>query len=226
MDNGLALDKLAPALVALQADLKPVEKSAANPFFKSKYAPLPAVMQVVQPLLARHKLAVSQFVTHLDGQSALRTLLIHESGQLLEDTQPLLLPQTHEEDKWDRDAQQLVTRFVVPTPQDQGSAITYARRYGVMAVLGLVADEDDDGNAASAHTGSYRVTSSAPVASSTKPASDKQKSMIAALAHKVGKDNEWIDNVMAKTVSSADASAVIEKLQALEGDAPTERQWK
>jgi hypothetical protein len=127
--NAIDLTKLAPALVALQADLKPVAKTATNPFFKSKYAPLTEVMESIQPLLAKHKLAVSQFVTHLNGASALRTILIHESGQLLQDIQPLLL--------------------VKQDPQGQGSAITYARRYGVMAVLGLVADEDDDGNAAS-----------------------------------------------------------------------------
>jgi hypothetical protein len=128
-DDAIDLTKLAPALVALQADLKPVAKTATNPFFKSKYAPLTEVMESVQPLLAKHKLAVSQFVTHLNGASALRTILIHESGQLLQDIQPLLL--------------------VKQDPQGQGSAITYARRYGLMAVLGLVADEDDDGNAAS-----------------------------------------------------------------------------
>jgi hypothetical protein len=128
-DDAIDLTKLAPALVALQADLKPIAKTATNPFFKSKYAPLSEVMESIQPLLAKHKLAVSQFVTHLNGASALRTILIHESGQLLQDIQPLLL--------------------VKQDPQGQGSAITYARRYGLMAVLGAVADEDDDGNAAS-----------------------------------------------------------------------------
>lgn len=124
----MELDKLAPALVALQADLTPVAKSASNPFFKSSYAPLPEVMEAVQPLLAKHKLAVSQFLTNLDGTSALRTILIHESGQYIEDVQPLLL--------------------VKNDPQSQGSATTYARRYGIMSVLGVVADNDDDGHLA------------------------------------------------------------------------------
>lgn len=124
----MELDKLAPALVALQADLVPVAKSASNPFFKSKYAPLNEVMASVQPLLAKHKLAVSQFLTNLNGDSAMRTILLHESGQYIEDVQPLLL--------------------VKQDPQSQGSATTYARRYGVMSVLGVVADEDDDGNKA------------------------------------------------------------------------------
>jgi len=124
----MELDKLAPALVGLQADLTPVTKSAVNPFFKSHYAPLPEVMEAVQPLLAKHKLAITQFLSHLDGQSAMRTILLHESGQYIEDVQPLLL--------------------VKNDPQSQGSATTYARRYGVMSVLGVVADDDDDGNKA------------------------------------------------------------------------------
>lgn len=122
------LDKLAPALVGLQSDLVPVAKSANNPFFRSKYAPLNEVMANVQPLLAKHKLAISQFLTNLNGESAMRTILLHESGQYIEDVQPLLL--------------------VKQDPQSQGSATTYARRYGVMSVLGVVADDDDDGNKA------------------------------------------------------------------------------
>ena len=202
------LDKLATALVGLQADLKPVEKSAANPFFKSKYAPLPAVMEAVQPLLAKHKLAVSQFVTHLDGQSALRTILLHESGQLIEDVQPLLLAKQD--------------------PQGQGSAITYARRYGVMAVLGLVADEDDDGNAASSPRQSSSTSSSTPhAASSTKPASEKQIGLLKSLAKQAGYDDEWVTSTIMKVNSSAAASGVIEKLQEkLNGGEPQEREWR
>lgn len=125
----MELDKLAPAFVALQADLKPVAKSANNPFYKSSYAPLSEVMESIQPVIAKHKLAIAQFPTNLDGVSALQTVLIHESGQTLQFAPvPLLLSK--------QDA------------QSQGSAMTYARRYGVMAVLGLVADEDDDGNRA------------------------------------------------------------------------------
>jgi hypothetical protein len=123
------IDKISSALVGLQADMVTVEKSATNPFFKSKYAPLPEVMQTAQPLLAKHKLAVLLPLTNINGESAIRTVIIHESGQMLEfDPLPLMLTK--------QDA------------QGQGSAITYARRYAMMSVLGMVADEDDDGNAA------------------------------------------------------------------------------
>ncbi len=193
-DGSVAIDQLAAAFVAFQADLKPVDKSANNPFFKSKYAPLPEVMKAVQPLLAKHSLAVAQFPTHLEGQSALRTILLHESGQSIEDTTPLLL--------------------VKDDPQAQGSAMTYARRYGVMAVLGMVADEDDDGNAASHAPNS--VSSHTYGAATNRVASQKQLDLITTLAKRKGKDAAWLDEVLPKITTSAGASEVIDKLQELE----------
>ena len=183
------LDKLAPALVALQSEMKPVAKTATNPFFKSSYAPLPEVMEAAQPLLAKHKLAISQFVTHLGDTSALRTILLHESGQSLQDVQPLLLTKQD--------------------PQSQGSAITYARRYGVMAVLGLVADEDDDGNSAS------QGYSKAPQAKPIKTVTEAEIDQIYDLAKAKGKDEAWFNAVLDKTHTSVTAQAVITKLTAL-----------
>ncbi|BCW78305.1 ERF family protein [Arthrobacter sp. NicSoilC5] len=123
------LNDLAKALVAAQGEFPTVAKDSNNPFFKSKYAALPEVMKAAGPVLTKHGLAVSQFVTHEGSESQLQTYLLHESGQFITHAMPLLLTK--------QDA------------QGQGSAITYARRYSYMAVLGLVADEDDDGNAAS-----------------------------------------------------------------------------
>jgi hypothetical protein len=124
------INELAAALVKAQGELPTVGKDSTNPFFKSKYADLAAVIKAASPVLAKHGLAVSQHVTTgEDGGSRLATWLLHESGQYICEAMPLLLPK---ED-----------------PQGQGSAITYARRYSYMAVLGLVADEDDDGNRAS-----------------------------------------------------------------------------
>lgn len=133
------LDQIAPALVALQAELVPVEKSANNPFFKSKYAPLPEVRATMQPLLAKHKLALITMPSIIrdygapgstpgPGINGLRWYLIHESGQCLEG-EWMLTPKER-------------------SPQAEGSDVTYKRRYAEMAITGLVADEDDDGNAA------------------------------------------------------------------------------
>lgn len=137
------IDQLAAALSTFQKEVVTVEKTAANPFFNSKYATLEAIMLTALPVLTKHGLAVSQFITHIDGSSALRTILMHKSGQFIEDVMPLLLSKVD--------------------PQGQGSAITYARRYSYAAVLGIVIDEDDDGNrASSSHASSQPAKTSAP----------------------------------------------------------------
>jgi hypothetical protein len=122
--------ELASALVHFQAEVTAVPKDATNPFFKSKYADLPAVVKHAGPHLAKNGLAVSQLIGFNGEHDTLTTLLIHASGQQLQSTMRLHLAKDD--------------------PQGQGSAVTYARRYSYMAILGLVADEDDDGNAATA----------------------------------------------------------------------------
>lgn len=131
------INELATALAKVQSELPTVGKSAENPFFKSKYAPLPEVMKVALPVLSKHGLSVTQLVDHLEGQTALITLLMHSSGQYVSGTMPLKLTKDD--------------------PQGQGSAITYAKRYAFMSALGLVADEDDDGNAASLKQGQKKT---------------------------------------------------------------------
>lgn len=130
MNHSEALDLLANALSAAQGQFQAVSKDAANPFFKSRYASLPAVVEAASPILAANGLSVSQLLGHGVHGDTLTTVLLHKSGQYLADTMHL--------------------RPVKNDPQAQGSATTYGRRYAYMAVLGLVADEDDDGNAGSA----------------------------------------------------------------------------
>lgn len=126
-------EKLAPDFVALQADLAPVEKSAANPFFKSKYAPLPEVREALQPLLAKHNFGLAVVPTIIKTESGvqngLQFILLHKSGEFIEG-EWLLTPAKNDS-------------------QGQGADVTYKRRFGEMAITGLVADEDDDGNSAS-----------------------------------------------------------------------------
>ena len=130
--NSPTITKLAQALLAAQAEFSAVPKGSDNPFFKSKYAALPDVVKHTTPVLAKHGLGVSQFVDNVNGEDALTTYLIHSSGEFI--------------------SHSMLLHLVKDDPQAQGSAITYARRYSYMACLGLVADEDDDGNAASKPT--------------------------------------------------------------------------
>ena len=123
------INELAQALVSAQAEFSAVPKGSVNPFFKSKYAALPDVVASAGPVLAKHGLAISQFITHDEaGGDALLTYLLHKSGQFM--------------------AYSMKLHMVKDDPQAQGSAVTYARRYAYMSVLGLVADDDDDGNSA------------------------------------------------------------------------------
>lgn len=107
-------------------------------------------------------------------------------------------------------------------------AATSALKYYLMRQFNISEKgEDSDEHTPDAVTVVTKPADTAPKASASKPASDKQKGMIADLAHKLGKDNTWIDGVMNKVRTSADASAVIDQLLALEGDdSNQERVWK
>lgn len=89
-----------------------------------KYADLSSIMDVIRGPLADNGLAIVQSPTAYSAEPMLTTMVSHSSGQYIEDTMQLKITQD--------------------TPQGQGSAITYARRYMLTAMLGLVADDDTD----------------------------------------------------------------------------------
>lgn len=181
------LDKLAPAVVAMQAALSPVDKSADNPFFRSKYAPLPEVREAMQPILAANGLALLTFPAIIEcpngvQQNGLRFILLHESGQYL-DGAWLLTPAKNDS-------------------QGQGADTTYKRRFGEMAITGLVADEDDDGHAAS------RPAQSRPVQQKQPPRqlseADKKRNELRSLAKDKGWDLAHVAKVYAESVQGGD----------------------
>jgi hypothetical protein len=142
MKTSETLNELATALAGFQGEAEVVSKDSTNPFFKSRYASLPNVVKSAAPLLAKHGLSVSQFLGHDELGDTLTTILLHKSGQYIADTMHL--------------------RPIKDDPQAQGSATTYGRRYAYMAATGLVADEDDDGNHASAPTESHADSHGGP----------------------------------------------------------------
>lgn len=119
---------LAKALVAAQKASEAVKKANTNPAFKSKYADLAAVVEAVVPALNAAGVAVIQFPSYDGRMVNVTTTLIHESGSAVT-SELALLPSKGD-------------------PQGIGSAVTYARRYALLAMTGA-APEDDDGNAAS-----------------------------------------------------------------------------
>ena len=120
-------DDLAKALLAFHQDPPHISLDSQNPHFHSRFASLAGVMKSVRAPLAAVGVVVVQEPCALDsGMPALRTTLLHESGDQMVSVMPLAVEK--------------------PGPQAQGSALTYARRFAVLAVLGLVGDDDDDAN--------------------------------------------------------------------------------
>jgi hypothetical protein len=120
---------IATAFVKAQADFGPALKTNTNPHFKSKYAGLDACVEAVIDALHKHGIALLQRTHICESGVTIETILIHTSGETL--SGGLLHVPASKND-----------------PQGYGSALTYARRYSLMATCGIAA-EDDDGNAAS-----------------------------------------------------------------------------
>lgn len=114
------ITKIAPAFLKAQKAMDAVTKDAKNPFFKSNYASLNAVMDVCKAPLNDNGILVMQPV---NGEYV-ETVLIHESGEWFACQTALVVAKQND-------------------PQALGSAISYARRYGLMSMLGLPAEDDD-----------------------------------------------------------------------------------
>lgn len=128
MTHSEQIKDIATALAKAQAEIEGAKKDSTNPHFKSSYADLASVWDACRKALTGNGLSVVQGPVSDEGRVGVTTMLMHSSGQWLEST-----------------------FFMRPTkddPQGAGSALTYARRYALAAMVG-VAPEDDDGNAAS-----------------------------------------------------------------------------
>jgi hypothetical protein len=123
------MKQIATALVKAQKAFGPALKTATNPHFRSRYADLAACVEAVMDGLNSNGIALIQQCSESDTGVIVETVFIHESGEML-------------------NCGKLHVPAVKHDPQGYGSALTYARRYSLMAACGI-APEDDDGNAAS-----------------------------------------------------------------------------
>src|SRR5215467_6445892 len=130
--------EFAAAIIAAQAELPVIVKSGINPHYKSKYTTLDAVLDGAKPVLAKHKLAITQSSEPSEDGRAIfvRTTLIHASGELLTNSVWVVLGKLD--------------------PQGCGAALSYGRRYGLSALLCVVSDEDDDAESAMVRTSEPR----------------------------------------------------------------------
>jgi ribosomal protein L12E/L44/L45/RPP1/RPP2 len=124
--------KIAAAFVKAQKAFGPALKSSTNPHFKSRYADLSACIEAVVDALNNNGIGLIQRCYDAGAGVMVETVFVHESGEVLE-CGILQVPASKQD------------------PQGYGSALTYARRYSLMAACGI-APEDDDGNSASRRT--------------------------------------------------------------------------
>lgn len=123
------IENLVAAFSKAQAEFPAVLKTAKNPYLGSKYADISSIKDSVRPVLSRHGLAVFQRPLPTDGSTVrIETILAHVSGQWI--------------------GGELTLKPAKADPQSFGSAITYASRYSLQALLFLSTD-DDDGQASS-----------------------------------------------------------------------------
>lgn len=127
MKTSETITKLIEALCKAQGFIDSAKKNKKNPHFRSNYADLMQVFEACREALSTHDLAVTQTTRFDSGMHFLETTLFHKSGEWMRSE--MLLPNC-------------------ARPQEMGSALTYFRRYSLMALLGIAPDDDDDGNIA------------------------------------------------------------------------------
>lgn len=162
MNKSESIAQIATALAAAQAEItnpprnREVTVRSDKGNYKFKYATLDAIFDAVRPSLTKNGLWFVQTLANGDGKYRLVTTLTHKSGEWLESEQPILVEK--------------------PGSQAFGSALTYARRYALTAMLGVAADEDDDGNGADGnHIEKSEDRKAAPKPTGNAPANAKDK---------------------------------------------------
>lgn len=171
------MKNLIEALVKFQCNVPAIPKNKINPHYKSKFADLTSIIEICSPVLNKNDLVVIQTFTVIDHSNAMVTHIFHKSGETLSST--IFLPD-------------------ISDPQKLTAAITYLRRTAYLSICGLVADDDDDGNAASDKNNQPKDSQSV-IPKNDFPASDAQKGAM----RKMGIQFK-------ETISKADASKMIE----------------
>jgi hypothetical protein len=118
------MKNIATALLKAQSEMSNAKKGAVNPFFKSKYADLNSIREAVIPTLNANGISVLQPIVHVDGKNFVKTILLHETGEMMESLTEIVYNKIND-------------------AQAQGSGISYARRYSLQSFVCVGADDDD-----------------------------------------------------------------------------------
>ncbi|HAK1200030.1 TPA: ERF family protein, partial [Listeria monocytogenes] len=128
MKKSESIGAIAKAMASIQKEVKPLEKSAANPFTDSKYTPLDKIVEAIFKVAPSHGVSFTQWpISGDNGTIGIGTMLMHESGEWIE-YDPLYMT--------------VITNKKMSSAQEAGGTITYAKRYVIAAVFGIVSDED------------------------------------------------------------------------------------
>ena len=157
---------IAAALVKAQKEFGPALKTSTNPHFRTKYADLSACIEAVIDGLNNNGIYLMQLNEERDGGVCIQTVFIHESGEQIS-AGSLFVPAAKQD------------------PQGYGAALTYARRYSLMAACGI-APEDDDANSAKAPANRPTVVPAPKTAPAPKP-----QAAPAVPPKMEGKDTQW-----------------------------------
>jgi hypothetical protein len=180
---------IASALVKAQREFGPALKSSTNPHFRSKYADLSACIEAVIDSLNNQGIYLMQLTDEHDGGVKVSTVFIHESGEQLSGGS-LFMPATKHD------------------AQGFGSALSYARRYSLMAACGI-APEDDDGNQATKTAPQTAPQKATPKAIEVSPPKKMEGRADSQWQLKVSSEpgtdwNDWLSVVVEQTVFALD----------------------
>lgn len=147
MEKSSSIINISKAVVKFRTKCPTIPKKSKNPWFSSLYAAFPDIQEIIDPILLEYNLL---YIQPPETGNLITTILIHaDSGEFFQSTMDInaVFEYKTEKDK----NQNIIWRSEKPyiTPQTMGSAITYAKRYALCAILGLRVDDDDDGNAGS-----------------------------------------------------------------------------
>lgn len=151
-----SIKNLAEALSKAQSEFKAVPFNAVNGFLKNKYADLGAIIESTKPVLTSNGLSVSQFPISVDEKIGVTTILMHSSGEWIENTISMSVGEERGKS----------------AAQAAGSIITYLRRYSLASALGIYSDEDDDGQPATGKPANRPAAVSRPATNTSKPAAE------------------------------------------------------
>ncbi len=128
MKNSEEVNEIFGALAKAQGEMQHAVKNKKNPFFKSHYADIAAIIDACRKPLADNALSINQSPRQVNGQWLMITKMGHVSGQWIEAEMPIICEKN--------------------TAQAYGSGMSYARRYALAALLGIAAEDEDDGEGA------------------------------------------------------------------------------